>query len=179
MHVSLQLNLSKLETVNEDEVKSAVHNVQCIYNALSDIKAEVENVIKIGRKVVESSETDHLLKEKLTLKIDSLKEEFNVAGNEVYILFIWAWPPSLLIPLFFFLSCDLLQVSETQQKLEKTLQLSQKCYNLLATIREWLDKNENFEVLSKSKCSDGDIPVIGNKLFEMSKYKYSFVELNR
>ena len=78
-----QLHLSKLETVSEEEVKSEIHNVQCIYNALSDIKAEVENVIKIGRNVVDSAETDHGLKEKLTHKIDSLKEEFNVAGNEV------------------------------------------------------------------------------------------------
>ena len=75
--------MSSLETVAEESIKGEIHTIQCIYNALSDIKAEVENVIKIGRKVVESTDTDHALKDKLTMKIDTLKEEFNRAGNEV------------------------------------------------------------------------------------------------
>ena len=54
-----QLHLSKLETAREDDINLEIHNVQCIYNALSDIKAEVENVIKVGRKIVETDEASH------------------------------------------------------------------------------------------------------------------------
>lgn len=53
-----QLHLSKLETVKEDDINREIHNIQCIYNALSDIKAEVENVIKVGRKIVEDNPDD-------------------------------------------------------------------------------------------------------------------------
>ena len=56
---AFQLHLSKLETAREDDINLEIHNVQCIYNALSDIKAEVENVIKVGRKIVETDEASH------------------------------------------------------------------------------------------------------------------------
>jgi hypothetical protein len=49
---------------------------------LSDIKPEIENVIKMGRKIVES-ETGLQDKENLSKKIDALKKDFNDTGNEV------------------------------------------------------------------------------------------------
>ena len=89
----------------------------------------------------------------LTRKIDSLKDDFNAAGNEV---------------------------SDAQQKLETALTLSVKCTALLASIRGWLDKNEGFQLLAEDRVvTDADVNAIASKLFEMSKYKYSFVELNR
>ena len=159
-----QLHLSKLETVREEDINREIHNIQCIYNALSDIKAEVENVIKVGRKIVENNLSDSSAvkvddhaesstREKLTAKIDALKEEFNDAGNEV---------------------------SESQHRLETILTLSQKCTSLLASIKTWLDKNESFELVAVDRTvTDSDVNAIASKLFEMSKYKYSFVELNR
>lgn len=82
-----------------------------------------------------------------------MKEEFNDAGNEV---------------------------SESQHRLETILTLSQKCSSLLASIRAWLDKNESFELVATDRMvTDADVNAIASKLFEMSKYKYSFVELNR
>ena len=89
----------------------------------------------------------------LTRKIDSLKDDFNAAGNEV---------------------------SDAQQKLETALTLSVKCTALLASIRGWLDKNEGFQLLAEDRVvTDADVNAIASKLFEMSKYNYSFVELNR
>ena len=140
-----------MDSTREEDIKEGIHGVQCIYNALSDIKAEVENVVKIGRKVVESPETDEQLGEKLAIKIDKLKDEFNTTGNEV---------------------------SDIQSKFEKILRLSEKCHNILASIRSWLDGHEKFPEIS-GKVGEENITVINTRLLEMSKYKYSFVELNR
>ena len=69
---------------------------RCIYNALSDIKPEVENVIKMGRKLVEGAEENGLENaEEVTKKIDSLKEDFNETGAQVQI-------PTLTVPILFF-----------------------------------------------------------------------------
>ena len=147
----LQLNGVTTDSTIEADIKEGIHDVQCIYNALSDIKAEVENVVKIGRKVVESPETDKQLGEKLTMKIDVLKDEFNNTGNEV---------------------------SDRQSKFEKILRLSEKCHSLLSNIRIWLDGHERFLELPEN-VSERNINAISTRLLEMSKYKYSFVELNR
>ena len=57
---------------------------RCIYNALSDIKPEVENVIKMGRKLVDGAAENGLENAKeVTKKIDSLKEDFNETGAQV------------------------------------------------------------------------------------------------
>ncbi len=74
-------------------VRGQLADARCVYNALSDIKPEVENVIKMGRKIVLSSSTEEEdeyndgngdeARKELTAKIDSLKEEFNEIGGQV------------------------------------------------------------------------------------------------
>ena len=77
-----------------------------------DVKAEVENVIKMGRKLVESGEiADDSQKEMLTSKIDSLKEEFNVTGKNV---------------------------SEVQSNLESSLKMMKKFEAVSVSLENWL-----------------------------------------
>lgn len=55
-----------------------------MYNALSDVKPEVENVIKMGRKLVEGAAENGLEDAaEVSKKIDSLKEDFNETGGQV------------------------------------------------------------------------------------------------
>ena len=50
----------------------------------------------------------------------------------------------------------------------------------LASIWSWLDKNEGFQLLVEDRAvTDADVNAIASKFFEISKYNYSFVELNR
>ena len=61
-----------------------------------------------------------------------------------------------------------------------TIALMLAAVTTLASIRSWLDKNEGFQLLAEDRVvTDADVNAIASKLFEMSKYKYSFVELNR
>jgi hypothetical protein len=71
----------QLRSVETEHIKEQLHHAKCIYNALSDIKPEVENVIKMGRKVVDTKAVDNT--HKLTVKIDELKQDFNEIGAKV------------------------------------------------------------------------------------------------
>ena len=68
----------EIKSIDPEDIQGQVHSVKCIYNALSDIKPEVENVIKMGRKIV-----DNHANQNLTNKIDALKKEFNQVGAKV------------------------------------------------------------------------------------------------
>ena len=76
-----KLYLTELSSSDVQGVQEQLHHAKCIYNALSDIKPEVENVIKMGRKIVESEAVDN--PQELTQKIDSLKADFNEVGAQV------------------------------------------------------------------------------------------------
>lgn len=73
--------LTDLRSANPEDIRDQLHHAKCIYNALSDIKPEVENVIKMGRKVVDTKAVDNVAD--LTVKIDELKEDFNDIGAKV------------------------------------------------------------------------------------------------
>ena len=73
--------MTELASAEREGIEGQLHHANCIYNALSDIKAEVENVIKMGRKIVDSEAVDN--KEELTAKIDALLKDFNDTGAEV------------------------------------------------------------------------------------------------
>jgi hypothetical protein len=74
--------LTELASSEKEGIDGQLNHATCIINALSDIKPEIENVIKMGRKIVES-EAVVQDKENLARKIDSLKKDFNDTGNEV------------------------------------------------------------------------------------------------
>ena len=64
-------------------MQGQLHHAKCIYNALSDIKPEVENVIKLGRKIVDSESPSTADPSDLTGKIDALKADFNDVGKQI------------------------------------------------------------------------------------------------
>ena len=76
-----KIYLTELASSDVEGVQGQLHHAKCIYNALSDIKPEVENVIKMGRKIVESDESP--ASSELTAKIDALKLDFNEVGKQI------------------------------------------------------------------------------------------------
>lgn len=73
--------LTDLASSEVEGIQGQLHHAKCIYNALSDIKPEVENVIKMGRKLVDSDAIEN--GPALTKKIDALKADFNEVGAQV------------------------------------------------------------------------------------------------
>ena len=113
--VDLQSNIYLTELVSHEPeaIQGQLHHTRCIYNALANIKPEVEATIKMGRKLVE---TDSLADPAATTKnIDHLKELFNLLGA---------------------------QVTEARGNLEKALNVSERLMNLMTEIFSWLEETE-------------------------------------
>jgi len=120
--------LTELASCSREEIKGKLHHARCIYNALSDIKPEVENVIKMGRKIVASEEETVEDRTVLTKKIDELKGDFNDIGA---------------------------QITEAKKCLERALDLAEEMEANEASLKEWLKVVE--EALANSTClKDGD-----------------------
>ena len=113
--VDLQSNMYLTELVSHEPeaIQGQLHHTRCVYNALANIKPEVEATIKMGRKLVE---TESVSDPQTTNKnIDHLKELFNLLGA---------------------------QVTEARSNLEKALDVSEKLMNLLTEIFSWLEETE-------------------------------------
>ena len=78
-----KIYLTELSSSDVEGVQGQLHHAKCIYNALSDIKPEVENVIKLGRKIVDSESPSTADPSDLTGKIDALKADFNDVGKQI------------------------------------------------------------------------------------------------
>lgn len=81
-----------------------------MYRTLSDIKTEVETVIKTGRKLCDDKTTKYA--KKLTLSIDALKHLYNSLGEHV---------------------------TQSKINLEKLLRLANAIQSNLATIERWIN----------------------------------------
>lgn len=81
-----------------------------MYRTLSDIKGEIENVIKTGRKICEDKTLKH--SKRLTLSIDALKHLYNSLGEHV---------------------------TQSKIQLEKLLRLINSLQTNFAVIEKWLD----------------------------------------
>lgn len=81
-----------------------------MYRTLSDIKTEVETVIKTGRKLCDDKTTKYA--KKLTLSIDALKHLYNSLGEHV---------------------------TQSKVNLEKLLRLANAIQSNLATIERWIN----------------------------------------
>lgn len=55
--------------------------LQKFYTTMSELKSEVEYVIKTGRHIVEKKQVD--FPDKLSKQLDALKQQFNVIGAQV------------------------------------------------------------------------------------------------
>ena len=105
-----KIYLTELSSSDVEGVQGQLHHAKCIYNALSDIKPEVENVIKLGRKIVDSEESSSTEADpsELTGKIDALKADFNDVGK---------------------------QITEAKKVLEKALGLAESLHEHLTTVQ--------------------------------------------
>ena len=77
----IQLYLTELASAEAEGIEGQLHHAKCIQNALSDIKAEVGNLMKIGRRILENETFER--KMELKEKIDCLEKDYHDAGCEV------------------------------------------------------------------------------------------------
>ncbi|XP_033874683.3 dystrophin-like isoform X3 [Acipenser ruthenus] len=108
-----ELQVLDVRSVEPDEIKAHFDGCMKLYKTLSEVKLEVETVIKTGRQIVQKQQTDNPkgMDEQLT----ALKLLYNDLGA---------------------------QVTEGKQDLEKALQLSQKLQKETTALQGWLAATE-------------------------------------
>ncbi|XP_059471691.1 dystrophin, isoforms A/C/F/G/H isoform X3 [Neocloeon triangulifer] len=91
-----------------DDLDGQLSNCNRLYNNLSDIKAEVESIIKTGRKVVQENASPDPVA--LSCRLDNLKELYNKLG---------------------------LQVTESKESLKNALSQARQLQEHIATASQW------------------------------------------
>ncbi|XP_059842070.1 utrophin-like isoform X5 [Hypanus sabinus] len=118
--VKAELHVLDMRKVDPEEIESQLDNCMKLYKTLSEVKLEVETVIKTGRQIVQKQQTDN--PKQMDQQLTALKLMYNDLGA---------------------------QVTEGKQDLEKALQLSRKWKNETKSLSEWLSSTEG-EVSLKS-----------------------------
>ncbi|XP_039603451.1 utrophin isoform X2 [Polypterus senegalus] len=108
-----ELHVLDVKGVEPDEIQTHLDGCMKLYKLLSEVKLEVETVIKTGRQIVQKQQTDNpkAMDEQLTV----LKLLYNDLGA---------------------------QVTEGKQDLEKALHLAQKIQKETTTLDDWLKESE-------------------------------------
>ncbi|KAJ8009626.1 hypothetical protein DPEC_G00090860 [Dallia pectoralis] len=108
-----ELHVLDVREVGPENIQAHLSGCMKLYKILSEVKLEVETVIKTGRQIVQKQQTDNPkgMDEQLT----ALKLLYNDLGA---------------------------QVTEGKQDLEKALSLSQKLHKDSAALQVWLTTNE-------------------------------------
>ena len=75
------MSVSRLSSHYPESVDSCLHDTVCVFNALTNIKPEVEATIRMGRKLVETRSVTH--PDTTSLNIDHLKSLFNSLGTKI------------------------------------------------------------------------------------------------
>ncbi|TKS76128.1 Utrophin Dystrophin-related protein 1 [Collichthys lucidus] len=119
-----ELHILDVGDVDPEKIQSHLSGCMKLYKLLSEVKLEVETVIKTGRQIVQKQQTENpkAMDEQLT----ALKLLYNDLGA---------------------------QVTEGKQDLEKALSLSQKFQKESAALQEWLTTNEA-QLQEKNGCED-------------------------
>ncbi|XP_072217830.1 utrophin isoform X2 [Leuresthes tenuis] len=119
-----ELHVLDVKDVEPDKIQSHLNGCMKLYKLLSEVKLEVETVIKTGRQIVQKQQTENpkAMDEQLT----ALKLLYNDLGA---------------------------QVTEGKQDLEKALSLSQKLEKESASLQDWLNANE-IQLQKKNSCGD-------------------------
>ncbi|TMS11987.1 hypothetical protein E3U43_016945 [Larimichthys crocea] len=119
-----ELHILDVGDVDPEKIQSHLSGCMKLYKLLSEVKLEVETVIKTGRQIVQKQQTENpkAMDEQLT----ALKLLYNDLGA---------------------------QVTEGKQDLEKALSLSQKFQKESAALQEWLTTNEA-QLQQKNGCED-------------------------
>ncbi|XP_069568938.1 dystrophin isoform X2 [Brachyistius frenatus] len=107
--VKTQVAVLDFRSVEQDVVQSQLEQCMKLYKALSEVKGEVETVIKTGRQVVQRQQTE--TPKELDDRVTALKLLYNQLGG---------------------------QVTESKLELEKSLKLSRKLRKELNGLTEWL-----------------------------------------
>ncbi|XP_061560376.1 utrophin isoform X3 [Phycodurus eques] len=108
-----ELHILDVRDLEPEKIQSHLNGCMKLYKLLSEVKLEVETVIKTGRQIVQKQQTENpkAMDEQLT----ALKLLYNDLGA---------------------------QVTEGKQDLEKALSLSQKFHKESAALQEWLTTSE-------------------------------------
>ncbi|XP_051782196.1 dystrophin isoform X2 [Erpetoichthys calabaricus] len=107
--VKAKLPVLEMRSVEQDVVQSQLDQCMKFYKSLSEVKSEVETVIKTGRQIVQKQQTEN--PKELDDRLTALKLQYNELGA---------------------------QVTEGKQELEKCLKLSRKLRKEVNTLTEWL-----------------------------------------
>ncbi|XP_035250610.1 dystrophin isoform X19 [Anguilla anguilla] len=107
--VKTQLGVLGIRSVEQDVVQSQLDQCMKFYKSLSEVKGEVETVIKTGRQIVQRQQTEN--PKELDDRLTALKLLYNDLGA---------------------------QVTEGKQQLEKSLKLSRKLRKEVNSLTEWL-----------------------------------------
>ncbi|XP_057345118.1 utrophin isoform X6 [Manis pentadactyla] len=145
--VKTELHVLDVKDVDPDVIQSHLDKCMKLYKTLSEVKLEVETVIKTGRHIVQKQQTDNPkgMDEQLT----SLKVLYNDLGA---------------------------QVTEGKQDLERASQLARKMKKEAASLSEWLSVTET-ELVQKSTSEgllgdlDTEISWAKNILKDLEKRK--------
>ncbi|XP_078146088.1 utrophin isoform X3 [Centroberyx gerrardi] len=108
-----ELHILDIRDLEPDKIQAHLSGCMKLYKLLSEVKLEVETVIKTGRQIVQKQQTENpkAMDEQLT----ALKLLYNDLGA---------------------------QVTEGKQDLEKALSLSQKFHKESVALQDWLTTNE-------------------------------------
>ncbi|KAM4866330.1 utrophin isoform 3-T3 [Thomomys bottae] len=145
--VKSELHVLEVKDVDPEVIQSHLDKCMKLYKTLSEVKLEVETVIKTGRHIVQKQQTDNPkgMDEQLT----SLKVLYNDLGA---------------------------QVTEGKQGLERASQLARKMKKEAASLSEWLSATEA-ELVQKSTSEgvlgdvDAEISWAKNVLKDLEKKK--------
>ncbi|XP_072499637.1 utrophin-like isoform X6 [Notamacropus eugenii] len=146
--VKADLHVLDVKDVDPDVIQSHLDKCMKLYKTLSEVKLEVETVIKTGRQIVQKQQTDNpkAMDEQLT----SLKFLYNDLGA---------------------------QVTEGKQDLERASQLARKMRKETALLSEWLTVTEA-DLVQKSTSEgllsdlDTEITWAKNVLKQLEKRKF-------
>ncbi|XP_021114944.1 utrophin isoform X4 [Heterocephalus glaber] len=145
--VKAELHVLEVKDVDPEVVQMHLEKCMKLYKTLSEVKLEVETVIKTGRHIVQKQQTDNPkgMDEQLT----SLKVLYNELGA---------------------------QVTESKQDLERASQLARKVKKEAASLSEWLSATEA-DLVQKSTSEgvlgdlDTEISWAKNVLKDLEKRK--------
>uniref|UniRef100_UPI00398ED900 dystrophin isoform X4 n=1 Tax=Pristiophorus japonicus TaxID=55135 RepID=UPI00398ED900 len=107
--VKAELHLLEMSSVEPEFVQSQLDHCMKLYKSLSEVKSDVETVIKTGRQIVQKQQTEN--PKELDERLTALKLQYNDLGA---------------------------QVTEGKQELEKSLKFSRKLRKEVNALTEWL-----------------------------------------
>nr|XP_016854217.1 PREDICTED: utrophin isoform X4 [Anolis carolinensis] len=149
--VKAELHVLDVTDIDPDIIQSHFDKCMKLYKTLSEVKLEVETVIKTGRQIVQKQQTDN--PKSMDEQLTALKFLYNDLGA---------------------------QVTEGKQDLEQALQLSCKLKDVSFSLSKWLEATEA-ELVQKSTSGslladlDTEIAWAKNVLRELERKK---VDLN-